>query len=189
MHNTTDQAIDLSGWYLSDDANDLTKYRIAEGTSLPAGGYLVFYEDRALRQRRRSRLHGSPSASAKTGETLYLHSGSAGVLTGYSEKEKFDASEAGVSLGRWQKSTGAYNFVALTEPTPGKANAAPVVGPIVITEIMYHPADLEDAEYVELAQYQTTRGDAVRCGERSPLAVHGRSGRPGIELSSRAIRP
>ncbi len=81
---------------------------------------------------------------------MHLHSGSAGVLTGYSEKEKFDASEAGVSLGRWQKSTGSYNFVALTEPTPGGANAEPVVGPIVITEIMYHPAGNEQAEYVEL---------------------------------------
>ena len=45
LYNPTDQAIDLSGWYLSDDANDLTRYRIAEGTSIPAGGYLVFYED------------------------------------------------------------------------------------------------------------------------------------------------
>ena len=45
LYNTTDQAIDVGGWYLSDDANDLTRYRIAEGTSIPAGGYLVFYED------------------------------------------------------------------------------------------------------------------------------------------------
>ncbi|NLH44246.1 MAG: lamin tail domain-containing protein, partial [Planctomycetes bacterium] len=48
------------------------------------------------------------------------------------------------------KSTGASDFTALTEPTPGKPNAAPVVGPIVITEILYHPADVQDAEYVEL---------------------------------------
>ena len=34
-------------------------------------------------------------------------------------------SETGVSLGRYLKSTGAYNFVALSEATPGAANAAP----------------------------------------------------------------
>ncbi len=45
LYNSTDQAIDLSGWFLSDDANDLTRYRIAEGTSIAAGGYLVFTQD------------------------------------------------------------------------------------------------------------------------------------------------
>jgi hypothetical protein len=149
LYNTTDQAIDLSGWFLSDDGNDLTKYRIAEGTSVPAGGYLVLSQDEHFGN------VGDPGCSvpfglSKDGETLYLHSGSAGVLAGYSEKEKFDASEPGVSLGRWQESTGAYSFVALTEPTPGEVNAAPVVGPVVTNEIMYQPADMEDAEYVEL---------------------------------------
>jgi hypothetical protein len=91
-----------------------------------------------------------PFGLSKDGETLYLHSGSEGVLTGYSQQEKFDASEPGVSLGRWPKSTGSYDFVALSEPTAGQANAAPVVGPVVINEIMYHPLDLPEAEYVEL---------------------------------------
>ena len=166
------------GWYLSDDGNDLTKYRIAEGTSIPAGGYLVFSQDQHFGNA------DDPGCSAafglsKDGETVYLHSGSAGVLTGYSEKEKFDASETGVSLGRWQKSTGAYDFVALTEPTPGKANAAPVVGPIVITEIMYHPTDLRRCRVRGVAQYQRRSRDAIRSREEDSLAVHGRSGRPG----------
>jgi hypothetical protein len=149
LYNTTDQAISLSGWFLSDDGNDLTKYRIAEGTSLPAGGYLVFSQDEHFGNADDPGC-STPFGLSKDGETLYLHSGSSGVVTGYSEKEKFEASEKGVSLGRWQKSTGAYNFVALVEPTPGMANADPVVGPIVITEIMYHPVDTEEAEYVEL---------------------------------------
>jgi hypothetical protein len=40
--------------------------------------------------------------------------------------------------------------VALSEPTPGGANAEPRIGPIVINEIMYHPDITADAEYVEL---------------------------------------
>ncbi len=149
LYNTTDRSIDLGGWFLSDDGNDLTKYRIAQGTSIPAKGYIVFTQDQHFGN---SADPGSRKSFglAKDGETVYLHSGLDGILTGYSEKEKFDASEPGVSLGRWQKSTGTYNFVALAEPTPGQANAAPLVGPVVITEIMYHPADQPDAEYVEL---------------------------------------
>jgi hypothetical protein len=149
LYNTTSQAIDLGGWYLSDDANDLTKYRIAPGTSLAAGGYLVLYENRHFGSAADPGCR-QPFALSADGETVYLHSGSGGVLTGYSEQEKFDASEPGVTLGRWQKSTGSYNFVALSKPTPGQANAAPVVGPVVISEIYYHPVEGQDAEFVEL---------------------------------------
>jgi hypothetical protein len=124
LYNATDQSIDLSGWYLSDDNDDLMKYRIAEGTVIPAGGYLVFYET----------LHFdnqgdpgclTPFGLSKDGETVYLNSGSDGVLTGYSEQQMFGASDAGVSLGRWEQSDGLYVFVALMEPTPGAANAEP----------------------------------------------------------------
>jgi hypothetical protein len=149
LYNSTDQSINMGGWFLSDDANNLTKYQIAPGTSIPAHGYLVFYENKHFGNQADLGCQ-EPFGLSKDGETLYLHSGSGGVLSGYSEQEKFDASEAGVSLGRWQKSTGSYNFVALSAPTPGKANAAPVVGPVVINEIMYHPQEAQDDEYVEL---------------------------------------
>ncbi|MBN1505383.1 MAG: lamin tail domain-containing protein, partial [Sedimentisphaerales bacterium] len=138
LHNTTGQPIDIAGWFLSDDANNLTQYEITAGTSLPADGYVVFYENRHFGSQADPGCQ-EPFALSASGETLSLHSGSAGVLTGYSQREKFDASEAGVSLGRYQESTGTYNFVAMSVPTPGAVNAAPQVGPVVIDEIMYHP--------------------------------------------------
>ncbi|HCO94996.1 MAG TPA: hypothetical protein DIU00_13760, partial [Phycisphaerales bacterium] len=103
-----------------------------------------------------------PFALSENGETLYLHSGADGVLTGYNDQEKFDASETAVAFGRYQKSTGTYNFVAMSVNTPGGANAYPKVGPVVISEIMYNPASFEgvppsdrgqdarDTEYIEL---------------------------------------
>jgi hypothetical protein len=149
LHNTTNQTVSIGGWFLSDDPNNLTKYRIASGASIPAGGYIVFYENRHFGNRADPGCK-EPFALSADGETVYLHSGSNGVLTGYSGQEKFDASEAGVSLGRHEKTTGAYSFVALSKPTPGAANATPQVGPVVINEIMYHPDAPADAEYVEL---------------------------------------
>jgi hypothetical protein len=149
LYNTTAATIGIGGWFLSDDANDLTKYRIAAGTSIAGGGYQVFYEDKHFGNSADPGCK-EPFALSRTGETVYLHSGSAGVLTGYNEQEKFDASEVGVTLGRYQKSTGTYNFVAMSKATPGAANAAPQVGPVVINEIMYHPDAPAEAEYVEL---------------------------------------
>ena len=79
-------------------------------------------------------------ALSENGERLYLSSTKNSELTGYREVEDFGASETGVSFGRYFKSsTGNYNFVAMEENTPGSANTYPRVGPIVISEIMYHP--------------------------------------------------
>jgi regulation of enolase protein 1 (concanavalin A-like superfamily) len=124
LHNTTGANIDLGGWYLSDDNDDLMKYCIAEGTVIPAGGYLVFYESLHFENEDDPGCR-TPFGLSKDGETVYLHSGSEGILTGYSEQQEFGASEPGVSLGRWGRSDGSWIFAALAEPTPGAANAEP----------------------------------------------------------------
>ncbi|UCG58177.1 MAG: lamin tail domain-containing protein [Phycisphaerales bacterium] len=149
LHNTTDHTINIGGWFLSDDGDNLKKYEIAQGRTIKPGGYVVFTEHLHFGNWSDAGSH-VPFALSENGETLYLHSGQDGKLTGYSEQEKFGASETGVAFGRYQKSTGAYNFVAMSLNTPGSANAYPKVGPIVITEIMYHPSGAADAEYVEL---------------------------------------
>jgi len=157
LHNTTDHTINIGGWFLSDDDSDFTKYEIALGTAIPANGYIVFYEDVHFGNPADSGCH-VPFALSENGETLYLHSGRDGQLTGYSEQENFGASETGVAFGRYGKSTGTYNFVAMSENTVGYANAYPLVGPVVINEIMYHPDIEGDAEYVELLNIT---GDSV----------------------------
>jgi hypothetical protein len=179
--NTTNQAIDIGDWFLSDDANDLTKYKIAAGTSIPAGGYLVFYQDKHFGNEADPGCKTAFGLS-KDGETVYLHSGSNGVLTGYSQQEKFDASEVGVSLGRYPKSTGSDNFVALSAPTPGKANAVPAVGPVVINEIMYHPLDMEDAEYVELLNISSSAVMLYDAMRKAPWRFTDDPQNPSIEL-------
>ncbi|NIP26327.1 MAG: hypothetical protein GWN67_15330, partial [Phycisphaerae bacterium] len=48
LHNTTDGAINIGGWFLSDNDRDepnLTKYRIADGTTIGGNDYVVFYQD------------------------------------------------------------------------------------------------------------------------------------------------
>jgi len=151
LHNSTEEPINVGGWFLSDDNLVLTKYEIEIGTSIPPNGYIVFYEDVNFG-------YGSPDPGSHTGfalsengETVYLSSGLDGQLTGYSEDEDFGASETGIAFGRYYKSsTDTYNFVAMSLNTPGSANAYPKVGPIVINEIMYHPEPDGDAEYIEL---------------------------------------
>jgi len=181
LHNTTDRRIDLGGWFLSDDADNLMKYEIAAGTSIRAGGYIVFYEDEHFGNPGDPGCR-EPFALSRDGETVYLHSGAEGALTGYSEQEKFDAVEPGVSLGRYQKSGGTYNFVALVEPTPGEANAGPLVGPVVINEIMYHPDAVADAEYVELLNISDEPVTLYDADRKAPWRFTDDPEDPGIEL-------
>jgi hypothetical protein len=150
LHNTTDASINIGGWFLSDSSIDFMKYEIAAGTTIRPYGYIALYEDLHFGNPSDPGCH-VPFALSENGETLYLHSGQDDVLTGYSDEEKFDASETGVAFGRYRKSTGTFNFVAMSENTPGSANAYPKVGPIVINEIMYNPASgNQDEEYIEL---------------------------------------
>jgi hypothetical protein len=113
---------------------------------------------------------------------VYLSSASDGVLTGYGEQQAFEASEAGVSLGRYYKSTGGYDFVALSEPTPGKENAVPAVGPVVIDEIMYNPGTPADAEYVELLNISNAPVTLYDTKEKVPWRFTDDPENPGIEL-------
>jgi hypothetical protein len=149
LYNTNDHAINIGGWFLSDDGQDLKKYEIPPTTIIEPYGYIVFYEDLQFGNPADPGAH-SPFGLSENGETLYLHSGSNGELTGYGDTEKFGASETGVAFGRYQKSTGSYNFVAMSENTPGGENAYPKVGPIIINEIMYNPLLAGDSEYIEL---------------------------------------
>ena len=161
LYNTTSSAINIGGWFLSDNDSDdanLMKYKIADGTIIAANDYIVFYEDTNFGNPNEVGCN-TPFAFSENGETVYLSSGQGGVLTGYREQEDFGASETGVAFGRYLKSTGTYNFVSMSSNTPGAENAYPKVGPIVINEIMYHPAVDADAEYIEL--YNTTTGNVV----------------------------
>ncbi len=109
--------------------------------------------------------------SGANGDQVYLSTADAsGELTGYRASVKFGASEYGASFGRYVNSVGDEHFVATQGRTfgsddpsslaefrtgAGLANTAPKVGPIVVTEIMYHPPDiglLDNArdEFIEL---------------------------------------
>jgi PKD repeat protein len=153
LHNTSASAIDISGWYLSDDALALQKYEFPEGSIVPAQGFLVVSEHLDFNSA------GNPAALipfalSEGGEEVFLSSGSGGVLTGYRSQEDFGASRRGETWGRYTASDG-QRFPILSAATPGAANAAPALGAVVITEIMYDPAsNNQDEEYIEL--YNTT---------------------------------
>ncbi|HEY7117651.1 MAG TPA: lamin tail domain-containing protein [Tepidisphaeraceae bacterium] len=143
LKNTSNAAIDISNWFLSDSSDSLTKYRFTPGTILQAGGYLTLNQNTTF---------GTGSGGftlSPTGGTLYITSadGSA-TLLGYRDAQDYEASDPNVTQGRYIKSTGNQDFVRMVSSTPGADNSQPVVGPIVITEVMYNPQPGGN-EYIE----------------------------------------
>ncbi len=156
LFNPAATNVDIGGWFLTDDVTAPKKYRIANGTFVPPMGYIVF--------------PGAATFEAGTngfrlseyGEQVFLFSGDATTnLTGYSHGFDFGAAPNGISFGRYLTSQGEEQFVLQGAATPGTNNAVPRVGPVVISEVMYHPIDmtgLEDPalEFIELQNLATT---------------------------------
>jgi len=146
LFNPTASAVNIGGWFLSDDAGQPKKFRIGNGTTIATGGFVVFTE---------AQFNPTPGISpsfalSSQGEPLFLFSGDAATnLTGYSHSFDYGAAANGVSFGRHVISTGEEQWPALTALTLGDANSAPRVGPVIINEVMYHPAPGYD-EFVEL---------------------------------------
>lgn len=145
LYNPTGTNVDLGGWFLSDDSNTPKKYRIPDGTTISAGGYVVFDENQF-----NVGLGNIPFAFSSTGESVYVFSALPDrQLTGYSHGFEFGAMFNGVGFERYINSAGDELFPMETSLTFGTNNSAPRVGPIVISEIQYHPASGGD-EFVEL---------------------------------------
>ena len=149
LYNTSSIPVHIGGWFLSDSKEDLQQYEIAPGTTVEPHGYIVFYEKTQFANPFDPGVR-TAFAFTENGEAAYLYSGDDPVFPDCLIEQPFGASETGYPFGRYLTSTGQYDFVTMSEPTPGAANAYPRIGPVVINEIMYHPAFNADAEYVEL---------------------------------------
>lgn len=152
LYNTSTNPADISGWFLTDDFNIPFKFRIPDGTIIPPGGYVLFDENN---------FNPTPGilpsfALSADGDDVYLFSAKTdGTLTGYVDGYNFGPSEQNRSLGTQFTTDNRKLLVSQKEITPGTNNVGCLVGPIVITEIMYHPPDIGTNdnsldEYIEI---------------------------------------
>lgn len=145
LYNPGDDAVDVGGWYITDDNNNPIKYRIPDGTEIPAGGYITFDES----DFNASPDSGSSFTFSSHGEEAWLIADKRGCAYGYCHGFSFGELENGVSIGRYINSEGNELFVAQKELTLGKENSGPLASPLVISEIMYHSVD-NAGDYIEI---------------------------------------
>jgi len=104
--------IDLSGMFLSDDKNNLSKWKIPSGTIIKAGGYLVIWADEDGGD---EGLHANFKLS-KNGEAIILTRSDAIV-----DQIKYGPQTPEISSGRLSGRAGKLEKL---RPTPGATNRA-----------------------------------------------------------------
>ncbi len=150
LFNPNTNAVNIGGWFLTDDFFTPKKYRIANGTMIAANSYLVITENEFNTGANAFRL-------SELGEDIYLFSANATTnLSGFYNGYSFSAAPNGVSFGRYTNSQGDVDFILQSAITLGASNAYPRVGPIVLSEIMYHPPDTNgvDNDLDEFIEFQ-----------------------------------
>lgn len=171
LRNLTSQPIDVGGWWLSDDDGTLQKYQIPSPTVIPPNGYAVIYETAFTNDA----FATIPFALSSGGDEVVLSAAANNALTGFRSRRDFGAQWNGVSFGRYVTSDNRDEFVAMSARSfgvddpgsveefrsgTGKANPYPRIGPVVISEVMYHPPDqgiLDNTadEFIELHNITT----------------------------------
>jgi hypothetical protein len=171
LRNLSGVPVDVGGWWLSDDNGVLQKYQIPPPRIIPANGFTVIYENVFTNRE----IAAVPFALSSKGDEVLLSAYAGNALTGWRAKVKFGAAPNGVSFGRYVTSDHREEFVAMSARTfgvddpetveefrngLGASNAYPRVGPVVISEIMYHPPELGTNdntrdEFIELRNITT----------------------------------
>ena len=143
LRNTSGAPADIGGWFLTDNFDKPNKFVVPPGTVIAGGGFVVFYETNSFGATNASTANGTNRFGlSSNGDDVYVFSGDGLNLTGYAHGFDFGASASNSTLGRYLTSSGADHFVAQRTNTLGGTNAGPLVGPVVVNEINYHPPDL-----------------------------------------------
>lgn len=133
LHNPTPDMQHIGGWFLSDSAGQLKKLRFADDTTIAPGGFVTVSD---------AQFGTGPNAftldRARGGEVWLSAADLLGNLTGFRTRVRFGAADENVSFGRYAVA-GRIDFPSQSTFTPGATNSGPVVGPVVINEIMYNP--------------------------------------------------
>lgn len=166
LYNPTASPVSITGWYLSDSKDNLRKYQITNTAPIPAGGYAVIYEYQLTHN-----LTNAFTLNSAYDNEIWLTAVTNGGATGDRDTVAFGASFNGVSFGRITTSQGvdfwpltarrfgadSPNTLAQFRAGTGLSNAVPIIGPVVINEIMYHPPGglAATEEFIELRNTTT----------------------------------
>lgn len=136
LYNPGETAVDLSGWFLTDDENDLHKWSFPS-VSIGAGEYMVIFASGKDRKSEKSKLHTSFKLSGG-GEYLALVEADSDVVS-YEYAPYFPAQQTDMSYGIYMN-----QHTYFKTPTPGAGNS---LGTQVMSPEFSKPRGFYDAPF------------------------------------------
>ena len=106
LYNNNATALDLGGYFLSDDANDLKQWTFPSGTSIDGNGYLIVWADKDEEQ---TGLHAGFKLSASA-ESVFLADPSGTIV----DEVSFINQSTDISYGRIPNGTGSFTEMSPT---------------------------------------------------------------------------
>ena len=123
LHNAGPEAIDVSGWHLTDNVSDTMKWTLPSGSNIPAGAFLLVWCDGE-----NSGFHTSFKLS-RAGEELGLYNSDLALIDSFIFEEQF----TDISRGRSQDGSGDWAW--FNAPTPGTSNSTSISYEAVVHQI------------------------------------------------------
>jgi hypothetical protein len=106
LYNKSSLSFDISGYYLSDSKNKLSKYKIPHGTTINGKGYLVLWADKDTLQ---AGLHTNFKLSS-SGEKIYFITPDFLII----DKVEYPAQTIQLSYSRIPDGTGSFSWQSPT---------------------------------------------------------------------------
>lgn len=180
LYNSSNSAIDISGWGVSDKETKPYRYTIPEGTSLPAGGRLMIACDSNAAA---SNTKIAPFGLSTSGETITLTDKTGEKI----DSVTFETLADNQSIGRYPDGS---NELFTLKSTPASANTAPEGSSAVRTPEFSKESGYYDSQFdltINVPQgctvYYTTDGsDPTTDSEKysSPISISDRSDEPNV---------
>lgn len=149
LYNNSNEEKDLSGVYLSDNAEKLHKWKFPSGTTIPANGYLIVWADKDEDQ---NGIHASFKLS-KSGETLYLTNADSSAIDSVS----FGRQETNIAYARIPNGTGDFVTQAATHGYNNEQHSATKDPVITDSEFKLFPNPVRDILRVQLDNSRTIK--------------------------------
>ena len=126
FYNPTGADVDLGGYFLSDNLNNLDKFEIPAGTTVPAGGHLIVICSGEGELVTNLYVGGFLNTNFKInqcqGESLVFADPALNVIESYTFESDISTTQADHSWAR--SADGAADWEVCVDPSPGAANGA-----------------------------------------------------------------
>ncbi len=154
LYNTSASAFDLSGYFMSDDSLELTKWQFPSGT-IPANGFLLIWASGEDSVFAGNEIHCSFKISS-AGEPLFLT-----APDSITQIDQVDSVSLSTDLSYIRQPDGSANWMITAEPSPGSSNNSAIAYQGLLAPVEFsHPAGFyTDSFYLSIANLMP--GDTV----------------------------